>query len=142
MLYIFGGQNNNVTPRVDTAVHFSQSAPFAFQSLVAPFRGYYQNCLYGNQYLLANADLYFPLFQTLIPIETPLPAINNLQPGLLADFGAARQTWNYLYPEPGKSLWSFGMGMRTTLAGYPLRLEVAWPGTFKKQPVWYFSLSL
>lgn len=141
VLYNLGGEDNNVTPRVDTSVHFPQNAPYAFQTLVTPFRGYYQNSLYGNQYALLNVDVYFPIFQTLIPIETPLPFINNLQLGLLNDIATARETWND-QSQGSKWLWSNGLSARTVLAGYPLRLEVAWPGTFRKEPVWYFSLNL
>lgn len=142
ILYNLGGLDNNVTVKVDTTKHFSQSAPYAFQTLVTPFRGYYQNTLYGNEYALLNADVYFPLFQTLIPLQTPLPAINNLQLGLFTDAGTTTETWNSANPNNGNWLQSFGLSARTTLAGYPIRIDVAWPGNINKQPVWYFSLNL
>jgi len=141
VLYNLGGVDNNVTPRVDTNVHFAQNAPYAFQTLVTPFRGYYQNTLYGNQYTVANADIYFPIFQTLIPIETPLPSINNLQLGIFEDLGSAKETWNS-NPNNAKWLWSYGLSVRTSLAGYPLRIDLAWPGDQNRQAVWYFSLKL
>jgi hypothetical protein len=62
VLYNLGGTDNNVAPKVDSDVHFSQSAPYAFQTLVTPFRGHLQNTLYGDRYALLNADVYFPLF--------------------------------------------------------------------------------
>lgn len=142
VLYNLGGEDNNVTPRVDTAVHFSQSAPYAFQTLVTPFRGYYQNSLYGNQYTLFNADLYFPIFKTLIPIQTPLPSINNLQLGIFSDAATAKETWNTGIPNNSKWLMAYGLSARTTLAGYPLRVDIAWPGSLNKQPVVYFTLNL
>lgn len=141
VLYNLGGLDNNVTPRVDTTVHFNQHAPYAFQTLVTPFRGYYQNTVYGNEYAVFNADVYFPIFQTLIPIETPLLSINNLQLGLFTDAGTARETWNNANANNGKWKTSYGLSARTNLAGYPIRVDVAWPGSFSK-PVWYFSLSL
>lgn len=140
VLYNLGGTDNNVTPRVDTTVHFKQTAPYAFQTLVTPFRGYYQNSLYGNEYLLFNADIYFPIFQTLIPIETALPSINNLQLGIFTDAATAKETWQS-NPNNGKWKQSYGLSARTSLAGYPIRVDVAWPG-FSKQAVLYFSLSL
>lgn len=140
VLYNLGGLDNNVTPRVDTTVHFNQNAPYAFQTLVTPFRGYYQNTLYGNEFAVINADVYFPIFQTLIPIETPLPSVNNLQLGLFTDLGTARETWNN---NPNNDKWkaAYGLSARTNLAGYPIRVDVAWPGTFNKT-IWYFSLSI
>ncbi len=141
VLYNLGGVDNNVSPRVDSSVHFRQDAPYAFQTLVTPFRGYYQNSLYGSNYCLFNADIYFPLFQSLIPVETPLSAINNLQLGVLADLAAAGGKGDYTTAAKGWQA-SYGLSARTTLAGYPLRFDLAWPGTFSKKPVWYLSLNL
>ena len=115
VLYNLGGVDNNITPRVDSTVHFSQDAPYAFQALVTPFRGYYQNSLYGSRYALLNADIYFPLFQSLIPLETPLSFLNNLQLGLFTDLAAA--CGKPLYSTAGKG-WqtAYGFSARTTLA--------------------------
>ena len=140
ILYNLGGVDNNLTPRIDSTVHFGQDAPYAFQTLVTPFRGYLQNSLYGDRYGLVNADVYFPLFTTLMPIETDFPSLNNLQPGLFADGATAKQTFNAAYQ--GQYKWSFGAILRTVLAGYPLRFDLGWPGTFNKAPVWYLSLNL
>ncbi len=140
VLYTLGGVDNNLTPKVDSTVHFSQTAPYAFQSLVTPFRGYLQNSTNGNQYLLFNADIYFPIFQTLIPIENPLSSINNLQLGIFTDAGNAKETWQANINNT-KWLCSYGFGARTTLAGYPLRLDIAWAGSFNKSPIWYLSLN-
>lgn len=140
ILYNLGGVNNNVTPQTDTSVHFGQAAPYAFQTLITPFRGRLQNSLYGNEYALLNLDVYFPVFKTLIPIETPLSFINNLQPGILCDAATVKETWR-INPT-GKTQWSYGLSLKSTLAGYPLRIDYAWPGTFGRKPVWYFSLSL
>jgi len=142
--YNLAGLDNNVTVKIDSNAHAAQNAPYAFQTLVTPFRGYLQNDVYGNYYGVWNNDVYFPLFQTLIPIETPLSFINQLQPGLFADIGKAGETWtdNSTNPNNNNWLWSYGASLRSSLAGYPLRLDVAWPGTFNKKPVWYFTLSL
>lgn len=140
MLYNVAGMDNNVTVKVDSNVHFSQTAPYAFQSLVTPFRGYLQNKLYGNQYAFINADVYFPIFQTLIPIETPLSFINKLQLGIFSDAGTAKETWQKPEVKQGW-LWSYGLSARSKLAGYTIRMDVAWPEALNKKPVWYFSLN-
>lgn len=140
ILYNLGGVDNSVNPRIDSTVHFAQDAPFAFQTLVTPFRGYYQNSLYGSQYALLNADVYFPLFQSLIPLETPLSSINNLQLGVFADVAAAGGKKAYTTADKGWQA-AYGLSARTTLAGYPLRFDIGWPGDFSKQPVWYLSLN-
>lgn len=140
LLYNMGGVDNNLTIRKDSSVHFQQDAPYAFQTLIAPLRGYVQNSLYGNQYALINTDVYFPVFETLIPLETPLSFINHLQPGLFADLAYGKETWKAA--GQGKWLSSFGFSARSVLAGYPLRVDLAWPGSFDQKPVWYLSLSL
>lgn len=141
ILYNVAGLDNNVTVKVDSTVHFPQGAPYAFQSLITPFRGYRQNSLFGNQYAVFNADVYFPIFQTLIPIETPLSFINLLQLGIFTDIGTAKETWQQPEIKQGW-LQSYGFSARSKLAGYPIRLDIAWPGTFSKKPLLYFSLSM
>ncbi len=140
LLYNLGGIDNNVTVKVDSSVVFPQTAPYAFQKLITPFRGYLQNTIYGNQYAVFNADVYLPLFQTLIPIETPLSFVNNLQLGLFSDLGTARETWQDPVIESGWK-WSYGLNARTTLAGYPIRFDLAWAGSFSNKAFFYFSLS-
>jgi hypothetical protein len=137
ILYLLGGVDNNITPRVDSNVHFAQDAPYAFTTLVTPFRAYLQNSLYGNEYALLNVDVYFPIFQTLIPIETPLPSINNLQLGIFIDWAATGESWRD--HRRSNTAFSLGFNARTTLAGYPLRFDMGWPGCGGK-PTWYISL--
>ncbi len=122
--------DNNVTIKLDSNVHFAQTAPYAFQALITPFRDHRQNTLYGNQYAVFNADVYFPLFQTLIPIETPLSFINLLQLGLFSDMATAKESWQKPHSY-ANWLWSYGLSVRSKLAGYSLRMDVAWPGTTK-----------
>lgn len=140
ILYNFGGMDNNIVPRLDTSVRFPQEAPYAFQTLVTPFRGYAQNSLYGSSYGLANADLYFPLFNGLIPGQTPASALNHLQLGLFADMAMVRA--DAALPAVTTPLYAYGISARTLLAGYPLRFDLAWPGNFGQQPVWYLSLTI
>lgn len=139
VLYNLGGVDNNLTVKVDSNKVFEQDAPYAFQTLITPFRGQLQNTLYGNQYLQLNVDVYFPVFQTLIPIETPLSVINNLQLGVFSDIGTAKETWRSFND---KWVNSMGLTARSTLAGYPIQVTAAWPQNLSNRPVWYFSLSV
>jgi len=91
------------------------------------------------EYALLNVDIYFPIFQTLIPIETQLPSINNLQLGVFADMANAKETWNTR--EINRSIkTAYGFCARTTLAGYPLRFDLGLPRD--GQPaIWYLSIN-
>ncbi|WP_162903367.1 BamA/TamA family outer membrane protein [Taibaiella koreensis] len=140
ILYNFGGLDNNIVPRVDTSVRFPQQSGYAFQSLVTPLRGYEQNSLYGSRFCLFNADLYVPLFRDLIPLKTGISAVYNLQLGLFADMAAAQQ--DKILPATKTPLYAYGFSARTLLAGYPLRFDMAWPGNFNRQPVWYLSMTI
>lgn len=143
ILYNFGGMDNNIVPRVDTSVRFVQQAPYAFQSLVTPFRGYTQNSIYGSSYGLLNIDLYIPLFHSLIPLHTGFSALNNLQLGLFTDIAVTKRDQQDGLPAAPQHLQSFGCSVRTLLAGYPLRFDLAWPQEgFSRQPVWYLALTL
>ncbi len=141
ILYNFGGTDNNIVPRVDTAVHFAQSSPYAFQQLIGGLRGYEQNSIYGNLYGMLQADVYFPIFYSLIPLRTGFPAIRNLQLGIFTDIACAKETWNTSSPARN-SRYAFGFSARTVLAGYPVRFDIAWPGSFNASSVWYLSFSL
>jgi hypothetical protein len=140
ILYNFGGLDNNVVPRVDTSVRFAQGAPYAFQTLITPFRGYEQNSIYGSRYGLVNLDVYFPLFRSLIPLKTSFGAVNNLQLGLFSDVAMAEP--EYASATVKSPLYAYGFSARTMLAGYPIRFDIAWPGSFDRKPVWYLSLTI
>jgi len=138
--YNFGGTDNNVVPRVDTTSRMSQGSPYAFQQLTGGLRAYPQNTLGGNAYGMLRNDLYFPLFRTLIPLRTGFSAVKNLQPGLFTDIAFARETWKA--GSGWNSRIAFGFSLRTLLAGYPIRFDIGWPGSFNSKPLWYLSLSL
>lgn len=140
ILYNFGGLDNNIVPRVDTSVRFAQQAPYAFQSLITPLRGYKQNSLYGSSFGLLNADLYFPLFRELIPLRTGISAVYNFQLGLFTDIAMAWQREGL--PVVISPLYAYGFSARTLLAGYPICFDMAWPGSFNREPVWYISLTI
>jgi hypothetical protein len=140
ILYNFGGLDNNVVPRVDTSVRFGQHAPYAFQTLITPFRGYQQNSIYGSRYGLLNVDVYFPLFRSLIPLKTGFSSFNNLQLGLFSDVAVAGDS--YAAVAVKSPLYAYGFSARTMLAGYPIRFDMAWPGSFDKKPIWYLSLKI
>ena len=140
ILYTFGGVDHNVNGRVDSSVLFAQQSPYVFQSLITQLRGFKQNSLYGNVYGLLNTDIYVQLFDGLWDVKTPYSFINKLQLGAFADVAVARETW---MPD---ALWqqrhSFGLSAKTVLAGYPMRLDLAFPYNLSHAPMLHFSLRL
>lgn len=142
LLYNLGGVDGAVNPKADSSVLFSQSSPYAFQTLATALRGYPQNSLFGDRYALGNIDLVVPIM-TVLKLKTPLPSLNELQLGLFADGAAAQESWqrNNNNNKP-KGLWSYGLTGRTLLAGYPISASMGWPGALNRQPLWYLSLTV
>ncbi|MNU17116.1 hypothetical protein D3C71_52960 [compost metagenome] len=140
ILYTFGGVDHNVNGKVDSSVLFNQQDPYVFQSLVTQLRGFKQNSLYGNVYGLLNTDVYVQIFDGLFDYKTPYSFINRLQLGAFADVAWAWETWK---PDARwQQRHSFGLSAKTILAGYPIRLDLAFPYNFSQQPMLHFSLRL
>jgi hypothetical protein len=139
ILYNFGGVGHNIVPRVDST-SFAQYAPYAFQTLVTPFRGYAQNSIWGSAYALLNLDLYIPLFHQLIPLNTSFNSLKNLQLGLFYDASTTNRK-EHDNSNVTHALHAFGMSARTKLVNYHIRLDIGWPGSLDKKPVWYLSVN-
>ncbi|WP_118951598.1 hypothetical protein [Taibaiella helva] len=89
---------------------------------------------------LLNADPYFPLFHELTPLRTGISMVYNFQLGLFADIAVAGQATGL--PAVTRQRYAYGFSTRTLLAGYLIRFDMAWPGSFSKEPVWYFAINL
>ncbi len=138
---------------------------YAFQSLAVNMRGFRQNVANGNNNLVINSEVRFPVFSTLLnrPINNAL--IRNFQLVQFVDLGAA---WNGKYDKierpsvsyasgsaPGMFLkvkaggigpfaGGYGFGVRSTLLGYFVKFDAAWQmnGVFKGKPMTYLALGL
>ena len=140
-------------------------ANYAYQALAVNLRGFIQNVANGNNNLVFNSEIRFPVFTTLLnrPINNAL--LRNFQLVQFVDLGTA---WNGAYDKlerpsiaytndntPGVALkvkaggigpfaGGYGFGARSTLLGYFVKFDVAWPmnGIFKGKPVTYLALGL
>jgi hypothetical protein len=140
-------------------------ATYAYQALAVNMRGFIQNVANGNNNLVINSEIRFPVFTTLLnrPINNAL--LRNFQLVQFVDLGTA---WNGAYDKlerpsvvytnannPGVAVkvkaggvgpfaGGYGFGARSTLLGYFVKFDVAWPmnGIFKGKPVTYLALGL
>ena len=161
IVYFLGGTDGWLGPK------FNENPPapdqsYAFQSLALNMRGYNQNVANGNNAVVINSEFRFPLFSTLINRPINNAFLRNFQVVQFVDLVTA---WNGKYngiTRPGEFYSSpttpvavridagglgpfaggYGFGLRSTLLGYFLRVDAAWPmkGVFVGKPVWYFSL--
>lgn len=139
MLFIFGGVDNNLIPQLNDSNNYAQKAPYIFQTLVNPFRGYTQNSISGNKYLLLNIDFYTKTLNLLIKKDTKISFLNNLSFGLFLDNVFASGIEPFHLKQQKHTLFSFGASLKSKLAKYPIRFDIGWPGDFKSQPSLYFS---
>ncbi len=141
-------------------------ANYAYQALAVNMRGFKQNIANGNNNLVFNSEVRFPVFSTLFnrPINNAL--LRNFQLVQFVDLGTA---WNgsydklerpsIYYSDPtgapgvvvklkaggiGPFAGGYGFGARSTLLGYFVKFDVAWQmnGIFKGRPMTYLALGL
>ena len=146
--------NTNNPPAADQS--------YAFQSLAVNMRGFIQNVANGNNAVVLNSELRLPIISTFFNRTINNSFLNNFQITQFIDLGTA---WNGAYsgikrPEAifgqvplqvkqkaggiGPFAGGYGFGARSTLLGYFLKYDVAWPMNvfFKGKPIMYFSLGL
>ncbi len=146
--------NTNNPPAADQS--------YAFESLAVNMRGFIQNVANGNNAVVINSEFRLPVVSTFFNRTFNNSFLNNFQIIQFIDLGTA---WNgayskikrpeAIYGQPpvqvkvkaggiGPFAGGYGFGARSTLLGYFLKYDVAWPmnGFFKGKPVMYFALGL
>jgi hypothetical protein len=163
VLYYLGGVDNWLFPKYNNNTPINYNANYAYQTLAENLRGYDQNIKNGNNVLLMNTELRLPVFATFIDQPIGSDFIRNFMLTSFMDMGTA---WNgsitglngnsyQTYSNPpvtvqvknsslGPFVGGYGFGARTTIAGYFLRLDTAWPmtGFFQGKPTWYLALGV
>ncbi len=124
---------------------------YAFQSLVPNLRGFRYNVRNGSNYVLLNSELRVPLFATFIKRPIRSEFIRNFMMIGFFDVGTAwergtpfseeNRYYTYVYETGAPAnpivsatvqyfkdpiVYGYGLGWRTTLAGYFLRVDMAW----------------
>jgi len=137
---------------------------YAFESLAVNMRGFIQNVANGNNAVVLNSEFRLPIVSTFFNRTINNSFLNNFQIIQFIDLGTA---WNGAYngikrPEIvygelpqqvrvikkaggiGPFAGGYGFGARSTLLGYFLKFDAAWPmsGFFKGKPIMYFALGL
>lgn len=169
MLYYLGGADGWLMFGSPDKFFNQQPAPasdqtYAFQSLAVNMRGYKQNIANGNNALVINSELRLPIFSTLVNRTINNAFLRNFQVVQFFDFGTA---WNGTYNKLsrpasyytndrgdvtvkvkaggiGPFAGGYGFGARSTLLGYFVKFDAAWPMNvfFKGKPMMYLALGL
>ena len=163
LIYYLGGVDGWVGPKFNSANQPKPDVQYAYQSLTLNMRGFIQNVANGNNAVVINSEIRLPVFTTFFNKPINNAFLRNFQLVQFIDLGTA---WNggikeierptYIYSGPpsspitvrqkaggiGPFAGGYGFGVRSTLLGYFMKLDTAWPmnGIFRGKPVWYFAL--
>jgi len=165
LIYYMGGVDNWILATFNNGTPVDLSQDYAYQTLATNMRGFSQNIRNGNNFLLINSELRFPLFSYFMNRPINLRFIRDFQIVAFGDFGTAWTGWNPYSPSNSlfnhyitngnldisvtemKNPWvgGIGVGLRTSLLGYFIRGDVAWgieDGQIAKKPRFYVSFNL
>ena len=165
ILYYLGSTDNALIPKFNEQIPQPPGVNFAYQTISPNLRGFDYNIRNGSSFALINAELRIPFLKYLSQRPIRMSFLRHMQVIGFVDAGAAwegispfdednpinildlenpptvRLKVNY-YREP--VVVGYGIGARTMLFGYFIRLDYAWgveTGIVQK-PKWHFSLGL
>ena len=163
IVYYLGGVDSWMFPKYNLQPR-PEDREYAYQSLAVNMRGFRQNVSNGNNAIVINSELRFPVFTTLMSSPINNAFLRNFQLVQFFDLGSA---WNgaysgitrpeVIYPSGdgsvqvrikagglGPFVGGYGFGARSTLLGYFLRFDAGWEmkGLFKGKPVLYFAMGV
>ncbi|MEK7254951.1 MAG: BamA/TamA family outer membrane protein, partial [Bacteroidota bacterium] len=165
ILYLLGGTDNWLLPQFDETIPLPTGENFAYRSISTNLRGFKMNARNGNSYALVNAELRSPVLRYLFP-RTQSNFVRNFQLVGFFDAGTAWQGLNPFNETSPLNTWydpirgdnvdievnyfrdpivfGYGLGMRTLLFGYFIRLDYAWGVETREtqDPKLYFSIGM
>ena len=165
LIYYMGGVDNWIFASFDQGASVDYAQNYAYQTLATNLRGFRQNIRNGNNFVVLNSELRFPVFSYFMDQPINMRFIRDFQIVAFGDLGTAWTGWNPYAPT--NSLYNtyitdgnlditvtemkeplvggIGVGLRTTIFGYFIRGDVAWgieEGQIAKKPRFYLSFNL
>ena len=165
LIYYMGGVDNWINATFDNETPIDYNQNFTYQTLATNMRGFRQNIRNGNNFVVLNSELRFPVFSYFLNRPINMQFIKNFQVIAFGDVGTAWTGWNPY--DPNNSLYTshyhdgnldisvtkmkepivggLGFGLRTTILGYFVRGDMAWgieDGKINKKPIYYLSFNL
>lgn len=144
--FYLGGISSWINPCfTNNEIPLYEPEDYAFMQFMTPLRGACINELNGNNYFITNMEFRFP-FLILTPFSS---FIQSLMAATFFDVGGA---WNNDFKaaikgedgiiRPNDLFMSAGIGIRSYLLGFPLKMDVAWQNKYEtwSRPRFMFSL--
>ena len=166
LLYYLGGVDNWIlrrSPDFDQSISVDPNQNFGFQTIATPMRGFIQNKRNGNSFALFNTELRMPVFTYFSSYPIKSDIVKHFQIVAFGDIGVAWTGPHPFHPDNYFNtqviedkpvtinlenlrepiIGGFGVGVRTKIWGYFIRLDAAWGvEDFEIQkPLPYLSLS-
>lgn len=165
LIYYMGGVDNWIGAKFSNSTPIDYDQNYAYQTIATNMRGFKQNIRNGNNFVVINSELRFPVFSYLLNQPINMQFIRDFQVVAFGDIGTAWTGWNpynlsnSLYTSHYQDgnlnisvtemkepiVGGVGFGLRTTLFGYFIRGDMAWgieDGKISKKPQFYLSFNL
>lgn len=146
LCYYLGGIDNWIAPKFNTNQEIKHSNTYAFQTIATNMRGFQQNARNGNNFVVWNSELRWPIFQYFANHPISSDFFNNFQVIGFFDLGMCWYGLNPLSEENTTNKYSFyknpvlvtinekkqpviagyGFGLRSRIFGYFIRVDFAW----------------
>ncbi|MDP3558273.1 MAG: hypothetical protein Q8T03_12945 [Bacteroidota bacterium] len=148
LIFYLGGVDNWLNPSFNSNINIVRPEQYGFQTIATNMRGFKQNIRNGNNFLVYNSELRFPIVRYLINYPLRSDFLNNFQIIGFTDLGMAWTDWNPLskententnvYPYEGSNIivtvnnpknplvGGMGFGFRSRLLGYFVRLDIGY----------------
>lgn len=145
LLYYLGGVDNPIRLSIDQGNTPNNLSEYAFQTTATNLRGYQLQAFNGSSYAVINEEIRVPIYNTFFKRPVKSAFLRNFQLVAFADMGVA---WRGFLPldkninptytsQKGNIRATFrneqdimgigyGVGARSKLLGYFLRLDVGW----------------
>lgn len=146
LIYYLGGVDNWLNPQFDNTINIVKPEQYQFQTLATNLRGFKQNTRNGNNFCVLNSELRWPIFKYLLNRPIRSDFIQNFQ---IIGFGDVGMAWYGVNPYsdenvlnknvyPGNPITltiynqkepivgGYGLGLRSRLLGYFIRVDFAW----------------
>jgi WD40 repeat protein len=155
LIFYMGGVDNWINPSFNNNINIVHPEQYGFQTLATNMRGFKQNIRNGNNFLIFNSELRFPIFRYLINSPLRSDFLNNFQVIGFGDVGMAWYGANPLSEDNTQNVVTYvqndpttgqggtgvivtvidqknplvggvGFGFRSRILGYFVRLDFGW----------------
>lgn len=150
LLFYMGGVDNWFNAKFNNEINIVNPEEYKFQTLATNMRGFSQNIRNGNNFVVFNSELRFPIVKYFVDRPLRSDFLNNFQFIAFGDIGAAWHGWNPLSKENTENINTYvqgsnlspiiievinekdpmvggiGWGIRSRLYGYFVRLDIGY----------------